>query len=137
MTVPLFCIVVLYCHSGHEGFDHVSAHSTNSTQSTGATIFQPAKGVTQSGRGKLSTWRVEFDLSAPRDIEPIMGWTSATDMRQELGLKFDTKEDAIAYCERNEIDYRVREPKKRRVRIRTYADNFSSATLRGPGTEPV
>jgi hypothetical protein len=108
-----------------------------SAQSKRATIFQPAKGVTQSGRGNLTNWCVEFDLTAARGIEPIMGWTSSTDMRQQLGLKFETKDDAIAYCERNDIDYKVREPKKRQVRIRTYADNFSSATLRGPGTEPV
>ena len=102
-----------------------------------ATIYQPAKGVTQSGRGKLAAWRLEFDQAAPRDIEPLMGWTSATDMRQEVSLKFASREEAIAYCERNKIDYRVREPKQRRVRIRAYADNFGAGTVRGPGTEPM
>jgi hypothetical protein len=102
-----------------------------------ATIFQPAKGVMQSGLGKGKTWRLEFDPSAARGIEPLMGWTSATDMRQEVGLNFPTREAAIAYCERNEIDYRVREPKRRKVWVRTYADNFGSSTVRGPGTEPI
>ncbi len=102
-----------------------------------ATIYQPAKGVMQSGRGKITTWRLEFDLSAARDIEPLMGWTSATDMRQEVAMDFPTREAAIAYCERNGIDYQVREPKKRKVWVRTYADNFSSASVRGPGTDPV
>ena len=102
-----------------------------------ATIYQPAKGVTQSGRGKLSAWRLDFDLSASRGIEPLMGWTSATDMRQEVSLKFSSREEAVAYCERNDIEYRVREPKQRRVRVRAYADNFGPGTLRGPGTEPI
>lgn len=102
-----------------------------------ATIYQPAKGVTQSGRGKLSAWRLDFDQTAARGVEPLMGWTSATDMRQEVSLSFANRDEAILYCERNNIDYRIREPKKRRIRIRTYADNFSSGTLRGPGTEPI
>ena len=102
-----------------------------------ATIYQPAKGVMQSGRGKVKVWRLDFDLSAPRGIEPLMGWTSATDMRQEVAMNFPSREDAIAYCERNNIEYRVREPKQRKVKIRAYADNFGAGTVRGPGTEPI
>ena len=102
-----------------------------------ATISQPAKGVTQSGRGKLAAWRLDFDLTAARGIAPLMGWTSATDMRQQVSLNFASRDEAIAYCKRNDIDYRVREPKQRRIRIRTYANNFGSGTLRGPGTEPI
>ena len=102
-----------------------------------ATIYQPAKGVTQSGRGKLAAWRLDFDLTAARGIEPLMGWTSATDMRQQVSLNFASRDEAIAYCKRNDIDYRVREPKQRRIRIRTYANNFGAGTLRGPGTEPI
>ena len=102
-----------------------------------AAIFQPAKGVMQSGRGKITSWRLEFDLSAARDIEPLMGWTSATDMRQEVAMTFPSREAAITYCECNDIEYRVREPKKRKIWVRTYADNFGSSTVRGPGTEPI
>jgi len=91
----------------------------------------------QSGRGNINAWRLEFDLSAARDIEPLMGWTSATDMRQELAMTFPTREAAVAYCDRNDIEYRVREPKKRKIWVRTYADNFGSSTVRGPGTEPI
>jgi hypothetical protein len=102
-----------------------------------ATIYQPAKGAMQSGRGKVKVWRLDFDLSAGRGIEPLMGWTSATDMRQEISLNFPSQEEAVAYCERNDIEYRVRQPKRRQVRIRPYADNFGPGTVRGPGTEPL
>ncbi|MDP6688913.1 MAG: ETC complex I subunit [Alphaproteobacteria bacterium] len=102
-----------------------------------ATIYQPAKGAMQSGRGKAKAWRLEYDLSAGRGVEPLMGWTSATDMRQELSLSFASQEEAVAFCERNQIDYRVRQPQQRRVRIRAYADNFGPGTVRGPGTEPI
>jgi hypothetical protein len=102
-----------------------------------AVIFQPARGVMQSGRGKTGRWRVEFEPEAGRAVEPLMGWTSATDMNQEVDLLFDDREAAVAYCQRNGIEFRVREPKQRRVRIRAYADNFSSASVRGPGTAPI
>ena len=41
-----------------------------------------------------------------------MGWTSSGDMKQQLTLRFDTKEDAVAYCEREGIPYQVFEPKE-------------------------
>ncbi|SVE07561.1 uncharacterized protein METZ01_LOCUS460415, partial [marine metagenome] len=60
-----------------------------------ATIFQPAKGVMQSGRGKVKNWRLEFDLAAARGVEPLMGWTSATDMHQEVAINFPSCKSAI------------------------------------------
>jgi hypothetical protein len=54
-----------------------------------------------------------------------MGWTSSGDMRQEVRLKFDTKEEAVAYCERHGIAYQVFEPKPPARRSIAYADNFA------------
>jgi hypothetical protein len=58
-------------------------------------------------------------------VEPLMGWTASGDMKQELRLQFDTKEDAVAYCERNGIPYQVFEPKEPARRVISYSDNFS------------
>jgi hypothetical protein len=58
-------------------------------------------------------------------IEPLMGWTSSGDMKQQLTLRFDTKEDAIAYCEREGVPYEVIEPKEPIPRRIAYADNFA------------
>lgn len=46
-------------------------------------------------------------------------------MKQQLTLRFDTKEDAIAYCEREGIPYEVLEPKEPIRRQVAYADNFA------------
>ena len=52
-----------------------------------------------------------------------MGWTSSSDMKQQLRLQFETKEEAIAYCERHGIAYQVFEThagaSARASRIRT------------------
>ena len=54
-----------------------------------------------------------------------MGWTSSGDMRQQLRLRFDSKEAAVAYCERHGIAYRLSEPKHPERRTIAYADNFA------------
>ena len=53
-----------------------------------------------------------------------MGWESSSDMLAELNLIFSTKELAIEYAKKNKIDYEVIEPRKRKIIIKSYADNF-------------
>ena len=66
-----------------------------------ARIYKPAKTAMQSGRAKTQFWYLEFEQASARSVEPLMGWTSSSDMRQQVKLKFATKEDAIGYAERN------------------------------------
>ena len=77
-----------------------------------ARIYQPARNAMQSGKGKTKFWLLEHEAEAPRQREPLMGWTSSGDMKQQLKLKFETLEQAIAYAERCGIAYQVHEPKK-------------------------
>jgi hypothetical protein len=55
----------------------------------------------------------------------LMGWTSSGDMKQQVQLRFDSKEEAISYCERHGIPYQVFEAKPPKPRAMAYADNFS------------
>lgn len=90
-----------------------------------ARIFKPAKSAMQSGTAKSKEWQLDYEPEQPRVIEPLMGWTSSGDMKQQLTIRFDTKADAIAYCEREGIAYQVIEPKERVRRQAAYADNFA------------
>src|SRR6478752_5217832 len=90
-----------------------------------ARIFKPAKNAMQSGRASTKEWRLEYEPEQPRGIEPLMGWTSSGDMKQQLTLHFDSKEEATAYCERKGIPYQVIEPKQSALRQVAYADNFA------------
>lgn len=65
-----------------------------------ARIFKPAKNAMQSGRAKTKAWQLDYEPEQPRTVEPLMGWTSSSDMKQQLTLHFETKEEAVAYCER-------------------------------------
>jgi len=79
----------------------------------------------QSGSANTKAWMVDFEPEAPRRVEPLMGWTSSGDMRQQLRLRFDSKEEAAAYCERHGIPYQVFESEPLKRRVISYADNFS------------
>ncbi|WP_164093784.1 NADH dehydrogenase ubiquinone Fe-S protein 4, partial [Stenotrophomonas maltophilia] len=50
--------------------------------------------------------------------------TSSTDMRQQLRLTFETKEEAIAYAEKNGLAYEVSEAADPKRRLAAYSDNF-------------
>jgi len=77
----------------------------------------------QSGYRKSKNWILEFDTLDTK-ISPLMGWESSLDTMSEIKLEFSTKEQAINYAEKNNIDYYVLEPKKRKLIIKSYSDNF-------------
>lgn len=79
----------------------------------------------QSGTANTRAWVLEFDLDEPRQIEPLMGWTSSGDTRQQVRLRFDTQGEAVGYCERHGIAYQVFEAKPQRRRVMSYSDNFA------------
>ena len=90
-----------------------------------ARIYKPARTAMQSGTAKTKSWVLEFEPEAPRVVEPLMGWTSSTDMKSQIRLRFATREEAVAYCEREGIAYQVIEPKEPVRRAISYADNFA------------
>ena len=88
-----------------------------------AKIYKPSKTAMQSGYRKSKNWILEFDTLDTK-ISPLMGWESSLDTMSEIKLEFSTKEQAIDYAEKNNIDYYVLEPKKRKLIIKSYSDNF-------------
>jgi hypothetical protein len=91
-----------------------------------ARIYKPAKTAMQSGTGNSREWVLDYEPEQPREIEPLMGWTSSGDMRSQVRLRFDTAQEAIAYCERHGIAYQFAEEKPAAARRSiSYADNFS------------
>ena len=89
-----------------------------------AKIYRPAKTAMQSGKAKTENWILEFEPEAPRKVEPLMGYTSSSDMKSQVRLSFETKDEAIAYAQRNGLAYVVQEPKETKRRTISYSDNF-------------
>lgn len=89
-----------------------------------ARIYKPARTAMQSGKAKTNHWRLVYEPEVPLAVEPLMGYTASSDMRRQISLSFDTKEDAIAYAERNGIPYQVFEAEEPAPKSISYADNF-------------
>jgi len=88
-----------------------------------AKIYKPTKTVMQSGKNNEKNWLLEFD-TLNTGISPLMGWESSNDTMSEVKLKFSTKEQAINYAKKYNIDYYIIEPEKRKVIKKSYSDIF-------------
>ncbi|MBV8976233.1 MAG: ETC complex I subunit [Alphaproteobacteria bacterium] len=89
-----------------------------------ARIYVRARNAMQSGKARSKSWVLEFEPEKPRGIDPLMGWTSSSDMRQQIALEFGTQEEAVSYAERHAIPYQVFEPLRPAPKAKSYADNF-------------
>ena len=89
-----------------------------------AKIYIPTKTAMQSGRGKLKKWILKFE-SKNTSINPLMGWESSTDTYSELKMEFSSKELAIDYAKKNNVNYELVESKKRKIVKKSNADNFT------------
>ena len=89
-------------------------------------IFRPAPPTTQSGRAKSFGWRVEWDIlqGSGRWSNPLMGWQSSADAMQGTRLDFNSKEDAIAFANKQGYEYFVQEPNERKRVPKAYATQF-------------
>ena len=87
-------------------------------------IYQPTKTAMQSGRAGTKSWIMEFEPEARREMDPLMGWTSSRDTRGQVRLAFDSKEEAVAYAERQGYAYSVLPAQARAIRPKSYSDNF-------------
>ena len=77
----------------------------------------------QSGKRNTKNWILEFD-TLDTGINPLMGWETSKDTMSEVKLEFTTKEEAIYYVKKNNIDYYVIEPQKTKIIKKSYSDNF-------------
>lgn len=88
-------------------------------------IYRPAKNAMQSGRGNSRHWVVEFEPSDRKQPDPLMGWNGSRDTRAQVRLSFETKEEAVAFAEREGHSYVVSEERPVKAhKPKNYADNF-------------
>jgi len=88
-----------------------------------AKIYKPTKTAMQSGMRNSKNWLLEFD-TLNTGINPLTGWETSKDTMSEVKLEFLTKDQAVNYAKKNNIDYYIIEPKKRKVIKKSYTNNF-------------
>ncbi|MBK8458250.1 MAG: ETC complex I subunit [Phyllobacteriaceae bacterium] len=89
-----------------------------------ARIYSPARTATQSGKCKAGLWLLEHEPEAAKSIDPLTGYTSSVDMKAQVRLRFASREEAVAYAEKQGLAYRVEEPHAARPKAVSYSDNF-------------
>ena len=88
-----------------------------------AKIYKPTKTAMQSGSRNTKKWLLEFD-TLNTGVNPLMGWVTSKDTMSEVKLEFSTKEQAVNYAKKSNINYNIIEPQKRKIIKKSYSDNF-------------
>jgi len=93
-----------------------------------ARIFQPARTAMSSGTAKTHSWVLEYTADSARRVDPLMGWTSASDTQAQVRLTFASKESALEFALENGIEAVVTAPHARKpnIRARGYGENFAT-----------
>ncbi|CAH1160224.1 unnamed protein product [Phaedon cochleariae] len=95
-----------------------------------AKISKPSRNVMQSGTNNLHHWQLTFDTKE-RWENPNIGWCSSGDPMSNVKLQFTSKQEAIAYCEKNKFRWILSEGiTDKRPRRRSYRDNFVNKRCR-------
>ncbi len=89
-----------------------------------AVIRQKPKNTMQSGRDGLDTWFLEYESASKRSSEDIMGWSSSSDTLNQVSIKFDRLEDAVAFADKKSLEYQIKESGTRKFETRNYMQNF-------------
>jgi len=87
-------------------------------------IYIPSKTAMQSGQGRSKKWIAEYITDSEQIKDTLMGWNSSLDTKSQIKVFFDTKEQAIKWAIKNNYQYYVVEPKKRKIKPKNYASNF-------------
>jgi hypothetical protein len=93
-------------------------------------IYRPAKSPMQSGTANAKRWVMEFEPTAPKVTDPLMGWTGSDDTQEQVKLRFADESAAVAFAKKHSLDYRVFEPREPRPTPKSYAANFANDRLR-------
>ena len=91
---------------------------------TVARIIEEQRKTTQSGKASQGRWTLEFERQQPQRPDPLTGWNGSGDTATQVKLRFNTKEEALAFAARKGFDVHVVPAPPVSLKIQAYADNF-------------
>ncbi|MDG1286856.1 MAG: ETC complex I subunit [Rickettsiales bacterium] len=95
-----------------------------------ALIYRPSKSAMQSGTRNMNQWKLEIRSDSETFVDPTMGWIGGVDTTRQLNISFDTHKEAVSYCESKGIFWSDATPKERKLKPKSYANNFSTGKRR-------
>lgn len=94
-------------------------------------IYQPLPNPMQGGVKKNIPWVMRFEPQSSLYPTMPMKWLGSRDMDQELRLEFSSLIQAIDYAKGHDFSYRVVNPSKEEISLKSYGNNFLCPRLRG------
>ena len=91
---------------------------------TVARIIEEQRKTTQSGKAQQGLWTLEFERQEAQRPDPLTGWNGSGDTKTQVRLRFDSKEDALAYATRKGFTVHLVPAPPVSMKIQAYADNF-------------
>lgn len=85
-----------------------------------ARIFRPSRSVMTSARVSKRPWLLVFERQTPPVIDYLMGYTGGSDTLNHVELRFPSRDAAIAYAERQKLNYSVLDDRSRPGVSRAY-----------------
>jgi hypothetical protein len=95
-----------------------------------ARIYKPNRSTMQAGRAKSNDWVLEFEPKGTRYIEPLMLWTGTRYTKRQVQLHFKTREEAVAFAEKNEIPFVLLPVHPFQQHPKSYSQNFAYNKVR-------
>ena len=89
-----------------------------------ARISELDRRATQSGKANNGLWLLEFEREQALRPDPLTGWNGSGDTNTQVRINFKTRDEAIAFCERNGLQYHLIPAAPLKMKIQAYADNF-------------
>tara|TARA_B100000029_G_C17355931_1_gene880705 strand:+ start:85 stop:393 length:309 start_codon:yes stop_codon:yes gene_type:complete len=87
-------------------------------------IYKGSKTPTQSGKSKSKFWYLKFDKDIFYEEDFMTGWKGNTAPTNNIKIRFSTLERAVAYAEKKNYEYQVLNESKKKIKVKSYADNF-------------
>nr|WP_294848895.1 NADH dehydrogenase ubiquinone Fe-S protein 4 [uncultured Sphingomonas sp.] len=89
-----------------------------------ARIIEEQRKTTQSGKAKVGGWTMEYERTQAQRPDPLTGWAGSGDTNTQLRLRFDTKEEALAFAKKKGLTVELVPAPVSTMKIQAYADNF-------------
>jgi len=91
---------------------------------TVARIIEEQRSTTQTGKPQDGRWTLEFERQQPQRPDPLTGWNGSGDTKTQVRLRFNSKDEALAYANRKGFEVHVVPSPPVSLKIQAYADNF-------------
>ena len=87
-------------------------------------IFRPSKSAMQSGLSNTKKWCLTNIEMNETFLNSKFCWVGSTNPEKKIKIFFEELKDAKTFAKKNNLNFEVVEPNKRKVLRKSYAENF-------------